>query len=41
MILSPDFKEFVQSLNDNSQNLKKNKQVAGRYQDLADLENRR
>ncbi len=42
-MLSPDFKEFIQSLNDtvNSidlENLKKNKKASGHAQDLADLE---
>jgi hypothetical protein len=45
-VLNQDFREFIQSLNDNHivnfidlENLKKNKQASGRHQDLADLEN--
>jgi len=42
MNLSQDFKEFIQSLNENNvrpANLRRNKQASGRAQDLADLEN--
>ena len=46
-MLSKDFKEFVELLNENNvkinfidiENLKKNKRATGRTQDLADVEN--
>ena len=42
MVLTQDFREFFQSLNEHNfidlENLKKNKQATGRLQDLADLE---
>ena len=50
-MLNQDFKEFIQSLNDNDvrylvvggyidlEDLKTNKAASGRFQDLADLEN--
>jgi hypothetical protein len=48
MVLNPDFREFIKSLNSNKglsinfinlDNLKRNKEATGRHQDLADLEN--
>jgi hypothetical protein len=42
-MLSKDFKEFIELLNENDfidiENLKKNKRATGRPQDLADAEN--
>ena len=40
MMLSKDFKEFIELLNENNvRYLKKNKRATGRPQDLADAEN--
>jgi len=46
MVLNKDFKEFIESLNENIDfididNLRKNKAASARPQDLADLDNLR